>query len=320
MIARNLALLAAAAAMAASGPLLAQSPAPYTAPRTENGQPDFQGVWVTAFLTPLERPDGVDDLVASPERAPAVVRMIRDRIPAVIDPDVQLHDIQQLTKVHGEYRTSVIVEPSDGRMPFTAAGRELAAAITARNEQQFDGPEQRPLAERCLENHGYAPIRSLRVSFSRQIVQARDHVAIMSEDAVGLRTIHLAGEPPPDAVRSVEGYSTGRWEGDTLVVTTSHFRAADPARNVNGRPLLIGRNSRITERFTRVSDGELLYRYTVEDPNLYTRPWTGEFSMTRQDGPIYEYACHEGNYSLANILRGGQAEAARRARMNRDDR
>jgi hypothetical protein len=297
----------------ASGPLTAASAAPYAPARTENGQPDLQGVWVTEFLTPLERPDGVQHLVATPQQAEEVVRLIRARIPAVIDPDVHIHDIRQLTKVRGEYRTSVIVEPNDGKMPFTAAGLELATAISARSAEQFDAPEQRPLSERCLENHGYAPIRTLRVSFARQIVQGRDHVAIMSEDAVGLRLIHLAGEPPPDAVRSVEGYSRGRWDGDALVATTTQFRADPPARNVLGRPLLIGRNTRITERFTRVSPAELLYRFTVEDADLYTQPWTGELSMIRQNGPIYEYACHEGNYSLANILRGGQAEAARRS-------
>jgi hypothetical protein len=119
-------------------------------------------------------------------------------------------------------------------------------------------------------------------------------------------------------VRSVEGYSVGHWEADTLVVRTSGLLADDPERDVLGRPLLISRESTITERFTRVSDRELFYRFTVEDDRLYTQPWTGEFSMTRHDGPIYEYACHEGNYSLANILRGGQAEAARRAATKRD--
>jgi hypothetical protein len=111
--------------------------------------------------------------------------------------------------VNGEYRTSVIVEPSGGRMPFTQAGLELAAAITARHAQQFDGPEQRPLSERCMENHGYAPIRAFRVSFSRQIVQAREYVVIMSEDAVGLRLIRLGAERSPASVRSVEGSSVG---------------------------------------------------------------------------------------------------------------
>ena len=113
---------------------------------------------------------------------------------------------------------------------------------------------------------------------------------------------------PPDVVRSIGGYSSGRWENDTLVVETTHLRAIDPARNVAGRPLVLSRRSKVTERFTRVSPTELFYRFTVEDDEVYTRPWSGEFSMTRFDQPIYEYACHEANYSLTNILRGGRAQ------------
>jgi hypothetical protein len=108
-------------------------------------------------------------------------------------------------------------------------------------------------------------------------------------------------------VRSISGYSVGRWEKDTLVVDTTNLRADDPARNVAGRPLLLSRRSKVTERFTRVSPTELFYRFTVEDDELYTQPWSGEFSMALFDQPIYEYACHENNYSLTNILRGGRA-------------
>jgi hypothetical protein len=212
--------------------------------------------------------------------------------------------------VKGEYRTSVIVEPKDGRIPFTPAGLDLAAAISGRDAQKFDDPEQRPLTERCPEALGYAPMRALPVFLPRQIVQSRDHVLIMSEDAVGLRVIHLRGEPPPDGVRSIEGYSAGHWENDTLVVETTHLRADDPARTVIGRPLLLSRHSKIIERFTRTSDSELVYRFTVEDHDLYTQSWTGEFSMTKHDGPIFEYACHEGNYSLPKALRAGRAGSA----------
>jgi hypothetical protein len=116
----------------------------------------------------------------------------------------------------------------------------------------------------------------------------------------------------PDSIRSIGGYSVGRWEGDTLVVQTTNLRTDDPARTLAGRPMLLGPDTRITEWFTRVSDRELVYRYTVEDASLYTQPWTGEFSMTRADVQTFEYGCHEGNYSMPNMLRGGQAEAARK--------
>ena len=288
-------------------PLSAGNRDHYKVPRTEHGHPDFQGIWATSFLTTIERPDGVASLVVTPDQASALAATIRAKIPAVIDPDVQLHDIQVLAMVKGEYRTSVIVDPEDGRMPFTQKGLDLAAWVDARNKT-YDDPEQRPLAERCLENLAYAPIRTLRVTLPRQIVQTRDSIVISPEDSSGARVIHLGGQAPPDVVRSIGGYSVGHWENDTLVVETTHLRAVDPARNVAGRPLLLSRHAKVTEWFTRVSPTELFYRFTVEDAELYTRPWSGEFSMTRFDQPIYEYACHENNYSLTNILRGGRAQ------------
>ena len=306
------------ACVMASGSAFAQQ-ARYNGPRTADGRPDLQGVWATEFLTMLERPAGAENLVATPEQAQTLVAGIRKQLlSGVTDPDFILHDIRQLAMVKGEYRTSMIVDPKDGRLPFTKAGLDLVARVRARDRQEFDGPEQRPLSERCLENLGYPPIRTVPVFLPRQIVQTRDYVVISSEDAPGLRLIHLRGTPPPDVLRSVGGYSIGRWEGDTLVVQTTHLRTDDPARTVVGRPVLLSRASKITERFTRVSPTELFYQFTVEDPELYTQAWTGEFSLTRHEGLMYEYACHEGNYSLPNILRGGQAEAARQAETKRE--
>ena len=294
-----------------AAPALAQEES-YRAPRTAHGHPDFQGVWATEFLYLLERPPDVEGLVATAQQARALADAVRRNMQAFgnIDPDVFHFDFQRITRVQGEYRTSVIVEPPDGRMPYTDAASDLAAAILRRNEEQFDGPEQRPFNERCMEALGYPPIRAVPVFLPRQIFQTRDYVAILAEDASGLRLIPLGVEPAPDALRSVAGYSTGHWEGDTLVVRTTGLRDEDPARNVIGRPLLLSRNSRITERFTRVSPTELFYQFTVDDPELYHRPWTGEFSLTRHNVPIYEYACHEGNYSLPLSLLGGQAQAA----------
>jgi hypothetical protein len=275
-------------------------------------------VWATEFLTMLERPPSVEPLVVGAEQATAVAAALRDELPNVVDPQVELDGVSQLLMVKGEYRTSQIVEPEDGRMPLTPAGADLVARTLHRNEHMFDGPEQRPLAERCMESHGYPPIRTLPVFLPHQVLQTRDHVVIASEDQVGVRIIHLGGQPPPDTLRSIEGHSIGHWDGDTLVVATTHLRAEDPARDGLGRPILLSRDSLITERFTRVSDTELVYRYTVEDPELYTMPWTGEFSLTRHDGLVYEYACNEGNYSMPTILVGGQAEAASQAETERD--
>jgi hypothetical protein len=305
--------LAAVLASVASTAVVAQQAKPYTVPRTEHGHPDFQGIWATAFLTMLERLPGVDGLIATPQQAEALVTAIRGKMHGLVDPDVFIHDLRQLAMVRGQYRTSMIVDPPDGRLPYTKAGLDLVAKISARNEQQFDNPEERPLSERCLENLSYPPIRTVPVFLPRQIVQTADHVVIAAEDVPGIRLIRLTGGTLPDSMRSIGGYSVGHWEGDTLVVRTTNLRTDDPSRNLAGRPVLLGPDTRITEWFTRVSDTELVYRYTVEDANLYARPWTGEFSMTRSDVQTFEYGCHEGNYSLLNMLRGGQAEAARQA-------
>jgi hypothetical protein len=264
-------------------------------------------------MTPLERPAGVEHLVADPEQARALLETIRSKIPSLIDPDVTFWaNISPLALVKGEYRTSLIVEPADGRMPLTQAGVDLSARIAVRNAQEFDHPEQRPLLERCMKGWG-APPMVAPVSF-HQIIQTRDYAVIVTEAPVGVRIIHLRGQPPSDALRTVEGYSTGKWEGDTLVVHTTHLRGEDQAHFAVPRPLLLSRHSRITERFTRVSETELFYQFTIDDGELYTRPWGGEYSFQSHDGPIYEFACHEANYSMENILRGGQAEAARRAK------
>ena len=293
----------------------AESSEPYVVPRTADGQPDFQGVWVTEFLTMFERPAGVPGLVATPELAQGLVAGIRGGIAnsGVIDPDVFLHDIGKLTKVKGEFRTSIIVDPEDGLFPYSEAGLELLAWVMKRNEEMFDTAAQRPMVERCMESFGYPPMHVIPYFSPRQIIQNRDHLVMLTEDAAGLRIIRLTGEPPPTPVRSVQGYSIGHWEGDTLVVNTTNLRDEDPSRLVIGRPPLHSRNTRFEERFTRVSETELVYRVTVEDEGIYTQPWTGEFSLDLNEGPIYEYACHEGNYSLPNSLSGGRYEDAQRA-------
>ena len=292
--------------VAASTSLAAQQAPRYKVPKTEYGHPDFQGVWFTGFLTMMERPAGVEPLSLSDDEARGLVEKMVANRPALIDPDALIHDFRQLAIVKGEHRSSIVVDPKDGKIPFTEAGLALSKQIQTRDGQRFDNVEERPLAERCLENLGYAPMRSVPVLLPRQIVQNREYLVISSEDSSGPRIIQLGGKPIPDDVRSIGGYSVGHWEGDTLVVETNHLRADYPARTVTGRPLVISRQTKIVERFTRVSPTELFYRFTIEDPELYTQPWSGEFSMTRYDGPIFEYACHEGNYSLTNILRSGR--------------
>lgn len=150
----------------------------------------------------------------------------------------------------------------------------------------------------------------------RQIVQSRDYVMIYTEDPSAARIISLNGSDQPRALRSINGHSVGQWEGNTMSVQTTHFSGTDPTRENAGRVVLIGENSRVIEHFTRVSETELLYQFTVEDSSFYTEPWSGEFSFYSLDGNVYEYSCHEGNYSMPGILRGGQMEAARLAEEN----
>jgi hypothetical protein len=289
-------VIAVLLSIAAISHAAAQSPEAYAVPKTAYGDPDLQGVWAADFLTTLERSEGFDHLVASPEQAQSLVEAIRTNLAgADIDPDAYLHDISQLANVKGEYRTSVIVEPEDGRLPLTQAGLDLVAWSRNRDATAFDEAAQRPLVERCLESYGFPPMRSIPYLIPRQIFQTPGQFLMVTEDPVGLRIIHLDGEAPPESVRSLEGHSIGHWEGETLVVRTTNLRADDPARFVGGgRPLLHSRNAEIEERFTRVSEKELFYRYTVYDDELYSQPWSGEFSLALWDDPIFEYALPRG--------------------------
>jgi hypothetical protein len=159
-----------------------QSNEPYAVPRTADGHPDFQGVWATEFLTGLERPTGVEHLVADPEQARALVATIRKILDdPLIDPDLTIQNVRQLAMVRGDYRTSVIVEPADGQMPLTQAAVDLLAKLFLRFTQEFDHPEQRPLFERCMQNYGAPPIYWVGGFAPHQIVQTRDHVVIVSE-------------------------------------------------------------------------------------------------------------------------------------------
>jgi hypothetical protein len=186
-----------------SASAVAQTDKAYAVPRTEDGHRDFQGVWATQFLTRLERPTGVEHLVADPEQARALVEKIRSQIPSLIDPDVTTcTNSSQLALVKGEYRTSLIVEPGDGRMPLTQAGVDLSARIAVRNAQEFDHPEQRPLFERCMQNYGAPPM--IAAFTFHQIVQTRDHVVIVTDGPVGVRIIHMGGQSPPDALRTIQ--------------------------------------------------------------------------------------------------------------------
>ena len=297
----------------------AQEEFPYQVPRTEHGDPDFQGVWMTAFITTTERPAGFDSLVVTAEEAAEFAATFQSNfVEGNTDPEFSWADSLQLTKVKGQFRSSVIVHPEDGKIPYSQAGGALAMEVRRLFVEGVDGPEQRPLAERCLGSFGYPPMRSLPIEIPRLIVQNKDNLVLYTEDAAGYRLIRIGAKPGTEDKRRYEGYSVGHWEGDTLVVETTQFRDDIPQRLNVGRPVLISEDTKVTERFTRVADDELNYQFTVEDNTLYSEAWSGEFSLNWMGGKTYEYSCHEGNYSLPGILRGGQLQAAERASANPD--
>jgi len=224
----------------------------------------------------------------------------------------------QLARVDGQAHSSLIVDPADGRVPpMKAEARARNEAILARRVSPdaaegapagpagaYDGPEARPLAERCLlgfsSTSGPPTLPNYWYNNLKQVVQTRDTVMILNEMVHDARIIRIGGTHPPATVRKWLGDSIGRWEGDTLVVDTTNFTGKTQFRGSS-------ENLHVVERFTRVDDKTLLYRFTIEDPATWDRSWTGEDPWIASDEPIYEYACHEGNYALQNILSGARA-------------
>ena len=288
--------------------VLAQNSDSYQVPRTSYDQPDFQGSWHTEFATMLERPDGVE-LVVPEEQAVAIGESIFAFLPDNHDPDFDWSGVKNLALVDGEYRSSILVDPADGKLPYLESTMAAVEFNATRYEKEFDHPEQRPPSERCLGGVFYGPpIHSIPLMFPYQIVQTEEHL-VFSAGGPDYRLIHLDNASHSENVTlEHKGYSTGYWDGEVLVVETTNFREDHPARSGFGRPLLISNSTVVTERFTRLSEGELHYRFTVVDDGLYSQPFSGEMSLYTHHGPVYEYGCHEGNYSLPGILRGGQMQ------------
>lgn len=292
--------------------LVAQQTATYQVPRNEYGQPDLQGVWGVRFNTPLERFEGMPPALPPEAAAGFAEAIYQQGLAGNTDPDIDNFGAPVLAVVAGEHRTSVVVYPENGVLPYNELGTQTAA-YSYFEGNGYDHPEQRPGVERCIEAWASPPMRAFAYQLYNGIVQTPDKIAIIAEENAPLRVIHMDGHTRPDAIRTMEGHSVGRWEGETLVVETSHFSDAYPARATIARPMLISGEARVTERFTRLSETELLYQYTVDDPVYYLEPWRGEFSFSLSDhNHIYEYACHEGNYSMVGALRGERVLELRR--------
>ena len=284
----------------------------YKAPRTAAGQPDLQGVWSIASLTVLERPVGLSTLVITEAQAKAF-EATQDGTPNIPD-DVTGQKQSEwwdrgatLARLGGQIRSSWLIDPADGRLPYSPAGAKALQAAQAAALSDFDNPEARPTTERCLmgpHGSGGAPLQNTSYSNFYQVVQTADYVVIVAEMNHDVRIIPLNAATSPFEARSWTGVSVGRWEGDTLVVETSRFHEGSGWRAPSR--LYLSPNARVTERFTRSSPTEIRYEYAVDDPAVFTRVWRGEMPMTRTAARIFEFACHEGNYSLSGILAGGR--------------
>jgi hypothetical protein len=310
-------------------------------PRTPDGHPDLQGTYDIATLTPLERPAGTS-LVMTKEDAARLEAGTADRkeraaLPSSGDrkaPPVGgdgstgaagnvggynnfwVDDGTQYFEIDGQKRMSIIVDPPDGRVPaLTPQARQRAAARLQRptsdaqeNDPGFEGasayddPERRPLGERCLLGFGSTsgpPALPVLYNNLHQIVQTPSYVMILNEMDHDARIVRMNGTHAPDNVRNWMGDSVGRWDGDTLVVDTTNF--SDKTRFRGSSP-----NLHVIERFSRIDAKTLRYQFTIDDPATWVRSWSGEEAWPSTTDQLFEYACHEGNYALGDILRGAR--------------
>ncbi len=317
MIHRFLAVLGAlatviAVASLAPGPAVAEAQTaeadPWTLSRTPDGQPDLQGIWSFATITPLERPRALADrAVLTDEEVAALNQDAQTRF----DRRDGLTPEADVARAYNQFwwdrgqsigRTSLIVDPPDGRVPaLTPEARARVDAVRVTRARPAHGPEDRPLAERCIQ---YRPLPRLPTGYNNNhhILQTPGYVVILTEMIHNVRIIPLDGRPHiGQGIRQWNGDSRGRWEGDTLVVETINFSDQTSFRGS-------GENLRLVERFTRVDADTIEWQFTVEDPTTWARPWTGMLPFTKVAGPIYEYACHERNYGMFNLLAGARAE------------
>jgi hypothetical protein len=293
----------------------------YTAPRTPDGQPDLQGIWSNTTITPLERPKDVTKEFYTREEAVEAAKRVAAQEEEQTEPgtvaDVH-YDFTQFGLDRSQaamalsLRTSLIFDPPDGRLPPLSAEGQRRAAERAAARKSRGGPhdavQNEPLGARCiLMDRNGPPMLGGAYNNGYQIMQAPGYVMILTEMLHDVRVIPLDGRPhlPPN-VRQWTGSYRGHWEGQTLVVDTT---------NLTGKFAFQGasENMRLTERFTRVADDMIRYQFTVEDPATWTRPWSAEVLWKKDVGPLFEHACHEGNYGLYNTLAGARAEEKRAA-------
>ena len=335
----NIRLSALAVAMSI-GFITSVSAQEYQVPRTEWGVPDFQGTWKNNTVMPFQRPRELGNKQAySEEEAMQLERAAQQRVEEdnePQDPDRPAPKLEALPPVgnydlfwtdrgmflptiDGEFRTSAIIDPPNGRIPERVAGfRERMEEIRANRPGRNDGPEGRGLGERCLVAFGNSsgPVMSpVMYNSHMQIVQSPGYVTIIIEMVHDARIIKISDErnPASDSLQKWMGDSIGRWDGDTLIVETKNY---NPWHTYQGAPT---ENLTVIETFRREGNNKIVYGFTVDDPTVYTAQWTGEYPLSRMDEPVYEYACHEGNYGMIGILAGARRlEAMEEAGIERE--
>ena len=321
-----LALLCATVAPGVVSTVAAQnrgSDAEWEIPRTPDGRPDLQGTWTNQSLTPIQRGRNQESLVYTPEQVAQIEqgyvdRFIRGSQPS--DPDrpapptgqgvgtynnIYFETGNRVSVVNGEPRTSLITVPSNGRIPALTPEAQARRAERRESRSQFaqyDHPEMRPLAERCLTSYGSpaGPPMLPNGGYNSNyiIVQTPDYVMIMTEMVHDTRIIRMGDGPRlPAHIRPWMGDSWGHWEGDVLVVETTNIHPLQPYSSAD---------MKVTERFSRMHEEAILYEFTVDDPSTYTESWGGQIPMMAMHDQIYEYACQEGNYSLESVLSGAR--------------
>jgi hypothetical protein len=299
----------------------------YKPPRTSAGHPSLEGVWLSHSISELEALPYAPDLVVPESEAKRISDKVVDyhaNLPFnFLDPEVpelfrEAGRINGLNTVRGERRTRQLVLPADGRMPFTPPARRRADEL----EQYFtttsnpppalaDGPEQRPVWERCAALGGAPPIANPQTWHPIQIYQTKDNFVMQAEYHNGPRIVPYTDKHKPTNFRSDLGDAIARWDGDALVIETINLHFMDRTRVFP--TLFLTPRSKVIEKFMRIGPKELLYQYTIEDPAIYAAPWLAEYSFYLSDKPMYEFGCHEGNYSLPNIMRAARVADARAA-------
>ena len=320
--------LSAFAIVLLAGPTPAAEPAAkdakaaksWTLPRTSDGQPDLQGYWTNGTYIPLERPKelGAKEFYTEAEAVAFEKKRLAEEHSQAAN-DIHYDNViwqgDKYSKGSPSLRTSIVFDPPDGQLPpLSPEGQKHAAelAIVARDRANAVSAESRTLGERCITwGSDGPPMLGSTYNANFQILQTKNSVVILTEMIHAVRTIYLDGRPRlPATIHQLAGDSRGHWEGDTLVVDSTNF---NNETNFRGPPatarqdIFSSPQLHVTERFTRVNDDTIVYRFTVDDPGTWTRPWSGETLMRKTRGPIFEYACHEGNYDLVDILAGARA-------------